>query len=185
MTEQQIVPYEAPRMPVNAPRPPECLTQLMSMPYAERLGAVTPAYKNDLIRYQSAARDYLTPASPEQIAAIILGIFEAFDLASPSKTAMKFWFEELGAFPAWALEKGARDLIREQSYKPQIADMVKRVQPHVSAIQGAIMHADMLIRYGREPEREEPVSEERKAAVRKVLEDAGLKIKVVGGDDHP
>lgn len=144
------------------------------MPYAERIRMVDERARGDLIRYVGHVRHFLAPANPDEIAAIIFGVFEAFDVPSPSQTSLRFWFDALGQYPLFALKKAARELILESSFAPKIADLVKRAQLHVSGVQGLMMQAQMLLDYGTAPPDETPVNDEQRAKVREIMAAAGL-----------
>lgn len=155
------------------------------MPYAERIRSLDGATRQDVECWLADALDYMYPANSADIAGIINGLFEAFDVPVPSPAALKHWFNALGMYPAWALEKAVGELILEQSFTPKIADVVRRVNPIVAPMSTLIIQVRMLLDYGSPPEPEEPATEEQKQRVRSVLEAAGFALTElkVGGTE--
>ena len=147
------------------------------MPYAERIKSVDGEARKDVECWLADAVDYMYPAQSGDIAAVINGLFEAFDVPVPSQAALKHWFNALGMYPLWALERAAGDLILEQSFTPKIADMVKRLNPIVAPMSTLILQSRMLLDYGTAPETPEPVTEEQREQVRAILGDFGIHLK--------
>jgi hypothetical protein len=151
------------------------------MPFSERIATMTRAARADAIDYLHALKIHMTPADPKDMAEVIDGLFAAYDVAPPSARALDFWFQALGPYPLWAIEKACGELILEQSFKPQIADVMKRLNPMVapfSTVQKVVRH---LLDYAPVPDEPfEPVSEERKAEVARLLAANGLGLKMEG-----
>ncbi len=145
------------------------------MPYADRIKAVTAADRRAVTRWVQATSAYMAPAGADDIGLVINGLFEAYDLPPPSKFALPHWFEALGRYPLWVLEKAAGDTILESPHKPTIADVVKRADAAAAPHATLLMMARMILDYGQAPEPEEPVSDERRAEVREILAAAGMR----------
>lgn len=127
------------------PPRPSLIEQLLNSP-AILDGQATDANADACYDFVHELERSKKPASSEQIAAILKGLFEAMGAKPPTDDAAKIWLVALADVPEKILRQAVIDLIRESSYAPKPADVYKRAKPLMLSIDTEISAVRALAR---------------------------------------